>query len=229
MSRIEVRISEQASSDSRNEDRVVSYPQEGILVVADGFGGGDAGKAAVKTACEAVREFIVHEGGDRDATLPFVLRSYFSLAGNVLFNAIIHANRKLLGMNAGKSVHEKGGASVVAAYLDNNTLSLASVGACSAWICREGRFSSLVTPRSWGRLTQPTAPGSAPAGRLPLMALGISSDLEPEVVEVRIQPGDWIWVGTFDPSLEQLQAGTTENSLISGVYSGERSEVQWRF
>jgi serine/threonine protein phosphatase PrpC len=229
VSRIEVRISEQASSDSRNEDRVVSYPQEGILVVADGFGGGDAGKAAVKTACEAVREFIVHEGGDRDATLPFVLRSYFSLAGNVLFNAMIHANRKLLAMNTGKSVHEKGGASVVAAYLDNNTLSLASVGACSAWICREGRFSSLVTPRSWGRMTQPTDPGNLPAARLPLMALGISSDLEPEVVEVRIQPGDWIWVGTFEPPLQYLQTGVSESDVKSISYATERSELRWHF
>ena len=132
-------------------------------------------------------------------------------------------------MNTGKSVHEKGGASVVAAYLDNNTLSLASVGACSAWICREGRFSSLVTPRSWGRMTQPTDPGNLPAARLPLMALGISSDLEPEVVEVRIQPGDWIWVGTFEPPLQYLQTGVSESDVKSISYATERSELRWHF
>src|SRR3954469_3082915 len=81
------------------EDHVIAQRERGIFILADGFGGPMAGAAASKTACEEVRNFLFKEAGDRDATLPFVLRSYFSLAGNVLFNALIHANRKIAGPN----------------------------------------------------------------------------------------------------------------------------------
>src|SRR6185437_14086246 len=81
------------------EDYAIADSTKGIFILADGFGGGGPGAAASKEACEAVKQFLFREAGDRDATLPFVLRSYFSLAGNVLFNALIFANRKLIGGN----------------------------------------------------------------------------------------------------------------------------------
>ncbi|HUP57351.1 MAG TPA: hypothetical protein VM598_07865, partial [Bdellovibrionota bacterium] len=112
------------SSGSRpfQEDHVITQRERGIFVVADGFGGPVAGVAAAKTACEEVRNFLFKEAGDQDATLPFVLRSYFSLAGNVLFNALIHANRKVHLPNKKKAINERGGASVLAGYLDGNLL-----------------------------------------------------------------------------------------------------------
>ena len=124
----EIRSLLRPSSDGMNEDRILSLPDKRILVVADGFGGGSSGKAAAERACAAVEQFLVHEAGDREATLPFVMRSYFSLAGNVLFNALVHANRLLLGANSSRSVNQRGGASVAAAFLDGEVLSVASVG-----------------------------------------------------------------------------------------------------
>src|SRR3954465_8571806 len=112
------------------EDQVIAQRERGIFIVAAGFGGPVAGLAAAKTACEEVRNFLFKEAGDRDATLPFVLRRKFSLAGNVLFNALIHPNRKIANPNRKKNVNERGGASVVAGFLDGNLLALANVGAC---------------------------------------------------------------------------------------------------
>ncbi len=233
MSTIQVRSDERMSSDSRSEDRILSLPAERILVVADGFGGpGSEGKGAAERACSAVRQFLVHEAGDLEATLPFVMRSYFSLAGNVLFNALVHANRELLAANTAKALHEKNGASVAAAYLDGDMLSIASVGGCSAWFIREGRHTPLLIPRTWGRLVEPTLESRSPEGRIPLMAIGISEDLEPEVVEVRIRPGDQLWLGTFEPRSEELKgwlAGTGANSLKSESYEPEFSWVLWGF
>src|SRR5690348_26492 len=93
------------------EDFLLVDKEKNIFVVADGFGGPVPGAEAAKAACEAVRSFLFKEAGDREATLPFVLRTYFSLAGNVLFNSLIHANKKLKDANRKKNVHEKGGAS----------------------------------------------------------------------------------------------------------------------
>jgi serine/threonine protein phosphatase PrpC len=177
------------------EDHVLCVQDKGIFVIADGFGGPTPGAQAAKTACEAVRGFLFKEAGDREATLPFVLRSYFSLAGNVLFNALIHANHKVRGLNRGKGIHERGGASVLAGYMDGDLLALANVGGCTAWLLREGVGAELVTPRTYGRLCDPFALDTQPdQGQLkvPLMAVGMSDDLEPEIFEYRVRSGDWL-------------------------------------
>ncbi len=222
--------SSEDSSDARNEDKILSLPDKRVLVIADGFGGGGEDGRAADVACAAVHQFLSEEAGDLEATLPFEMRSYFSLAGNVLFNALVHANRQILGNNRSRSVHSRQGASVIAAYLDGQAVSLASVGGCSAWFCREGNWASLLTPRSWGRWVEPTRPARTSEERLPLMALGISEDLEPEVVEVRTRPGDRLWLGTWDPQPDQLSFG--EGGVYSAKsmgYAQEQSWVMWEF
>lgn len=178
------------------EDHVLAAQEQGIFVVADGFGGPGPGVRAARAACEAVRGFLIKEAGDQDATLPFVLRSYFSLAGNVLFNALMHANAKLTQLNHGKGIHERGGASVIASYLDGDLLALANVGACSAWLARDGRAAELVIPKTYGRLANPFEASARPEAGSPLMALGTASDLEPEIIECRVRPGDWLLLHT---------------------------------
>ncbi len=185
------------------EDHAISAPEKKIFVVADGFGGPEAGKNAARAACDAVFGFLQKEAGDLEATLPFVLRSYFSLAGNVLFNALIHANRAVLKNNLKKNVHEKGGASAIASYLDGDLLALANVGGCGAWILRDDRITELVVPRTYARLLNPF--GDSGDLNVPLMALGTAEDIEPEIVECRIQAGDWVVLKTdgIEPELKQ--------------------------
>jgi serine/threonine protein phosphatase PrpC len=209
------------------EDFALAAQDKGIFVVADGFGGPGPGAQAAQAACEAVRGFLVKEAGDKDATLPFVIRSYFSLAGNVLFNALIHANRKVTSLNKGKGVHERGGASVIAGYLDGDLLALASVGGCSAWLSREGRGLELVVPRTYGRLADPFARGRADQSTAagpdfvdaPLMSVGTAEDLEPEILECRIRPGDWLLLHT-DGISDELRAAVT--SLQGEALSSSR-------
>ncbi|MCM2276608.1 MAG: hypothetical protein NDJ89_00855 [Oligoflexia bacterium] len=185
------------------EDHLLVEESKGIFAVADGFGGPVPGAQAARAACEAVRGFLFKEAGDLDATLPFELRSYYSLAGNVLFNGLIHANRKVLALNRNKGIHERGGASVLAGFLDGSLLALANVGACGATLYRAGRGAALVTPRTYERLVDPFERGDASrivgATRIPLMALGTAPDLEPEIIECRIQPGDWLLLHTEEP------------------------------
>jgi protein phosphatase len=174
------------------EDHALILEDKRIFVVADGFGGPVPGAQASQTACDAVRNFLFKEAGDLDATLPFELRSYFSLAGNVLFNALVHANKKIKKLNKGKDVHEKGGASVLAGFMDGDLLAIASVGACSAWLFRDGEARELVMPRTYARLVDPFHPDHHADFQVPLMAMGISDDLEPEIFEYRMKLGDWL-------------------------------------
>src|SRR6185436_17897380 len=95
------------------EDFVTANKERGIFVVADGFGGPKPGAEASQAACAAVREFLEKEAGDADATMPFELRNYYSLAGNILFNAFLYANKQLLKLNQRRNVHDRGSASAV--------------------------------------------------------------------------------------------------------------------
>lgn len=52
--------------------------------------------------------------------------------------------------------------------------------------------------------------------RIPMMALGVGEDLEPEIIEVRLKPGDRLWVGTHAPE-SWLNSGKTEELQPVGV------------
>ena len=200
---------------SAQEDFLHIDPEKGVFIVADGFGGAGPGLAAAQSVCESIKRFLYRGAKDQDATLPFVLRQYFSLAGNVLFNAVLFANQTLHRSNTGKNVHEKGGASAVAAYLDDDLLAIAHVGCCLAWIFRGDRFAPLVMPRTYGRLTDPVAdPISQPDLQAPLMAYGMYPDLEPEISEYRIQEGDWIVLST-DGLLSAQESSVSLNQILS--------------
>lgn len=187
-----------------NEDYVLALPQRGIVAVADGFGGAVAGYQAAKMGCESVKEFLEREAGDLEATLPFVLRKSYSLVGNVLFNAVIHSNRKVLHSNEKKNVHEKGGCSLIAAYLDDSLIAIASAGACSAYLIRNGEPCELVVPKNYRRLMEPRAVSNLKYPDAPFVALGMSADMEPEIAEYRVQPGDWVILATDGVSREVI-------------------------
>lgn len=178
------------------EDFVLAKKERGLFVVADGFGGSDGGAGASKLACESVLGFLEKEAGDLEATLPFVIRRYYSLAGNVLFNALVHANRKVLAQNKGKNINQRGGASVLAAFLDEDLFALANIGGCSAWLFRAGKIVEVVNPRTYARLIDPFAVDPSPDHAVPMTAMGLTEDLEPEIVEFRIRSADWLLIQT---------------------------------
>jgi serine/threonine protein phosphatase PrpC len=201
------------------EDALLSLPDRRIFAVSDGIGCGVAGKGAkaAQSVCEAVKQFLVKEAGDEEATLPFVLRSYFSLAGNVLFNSLYHANRAVRRINQGQKLGDQVGASALAAYVDGDLLALANVGSCSAWLMRGGHSTELVKPRTLGALIDPMGQQSLSelpesSRNLPLICLGTSEDLEPEIFEVRLSDGDWVLLCTdgiqarMIPSLLAIQS-----------------------
>jgi serine/threonine protein phosphatase PrpC len=178
------------------EDYFEVNPQRGIFILADGFGG-SAGQEAAQIVVKAVRRFLEQEAGDLDATLPFELRSYYSLAGNVLFNAIAYANQVLLGANQGRSPMKSGGASVVAGYLEGRLLALANAGACTVSLYREGRTKEVLVPRSLAKQMSPFAEAGSEGATVPLMSLGTARQMEPEIVEIEVRPGDQL---TFQSS-----------------------------
>lgn len=135
------------------------------------------------------------EAGDLDATLPFELRPYYSLAGNVLLNAIAFANQKVLEMNQSRSWEDSGGASVIAGYLEGRLLSVAQVGTCRLFLQRGHGLKQIVNPKSLMSQVNPfEEEGEGDA--VPLMSLGTAKRLEPEITEVEIKLGDQLFFET---------------------------------
>ncbi len=191
------------------EDYFEVNPSRGIFLLADGFGG-SSGKIASEFCVKTVRQFLEQEAGDLDATLPFEIRPYYSLAGNVLYNAVSIANQKLIQKFKGKSSLEAGGASLIAGYLEGKLLALANVGACTVFLFRNGRAKELVTPKTLARQTNPFEdenPGIPASDRfVPLMSLGTVKQLEPEITEVEIKAGDQLCFHTAGLSQAQREA-----------------------
>jgi serine/threonine protein phosphatase PrpC len=210
------------------EDAAVHVPERGIFVVADGFGGGTPGVEAAKLACESVREFLETEAGDLEATLPFVLRRYFSLAGNVVFNAILHANRKLVERNR-KEGADHGGASVAAVFADGDLLAIANSGACSARVIRKGESRSLVRPRTLQGFSDPFSKPSVQEPLVPLTGLGLTEDLEPEIVETRLQAGDWVLIHTGvmpNELMKEIESINQKNLDIRAVAESIKGQIE---
>lgn len=213
MSRVEaVTVFSNRGDAPVHEDHIEVNPERGIFVLADGFGGPSPGAQTARLACQAIVEFLEREAEDGDATMPFVLKNHYSLTGNILFNALLYANLKVAERNHGKGIYEKGGASVVAGFTDGNVLALANIGACSAWLYRNGRAARVCTPQSYGRFEDPSSVDdeTSPGAAVPLMALGINAELEPEIVEFKIQKQDWLVLHTSG-------AGLKHHSQLAGI------------
>jgi len=191
------------------EDYWVSLPEKGVFAIADGLGAGGGGQHAARIGCEASSAFLVRNSGDSDATLPFILRRYFTLEANMVFNALIHANRELGNHNRKLDISRRGGASVMTALVDRGYVALGSAGLCSARLYQgEGAPVLLNRPRSYRNLVHPGLEHSgyreaqSALGDIPMMALGFHEDFEPEILEFKVRQGDWLVLHTDGVSVE---------------------------
>jgi len=210
------------------QDGVYVNDNKGVFIVADAFGDGDAGLEASRLVCDAVRNFLEKEAGDLEATLPFILRSYFSLSGNVLYNAIIFANQQLWLMNKKKPLEERVGVSLLVAYVDHDLISMANIGACSAWLYRKGLSTELVTPRSYSRMMDPFHHDSHEGMAVPMMAIGMTENLEPEIIEYKVHHGDWILMhtdGVRQSVREKILDQHRKNDQVLGRAVGESEKI----
>lgn len=187
------------------EDVAVVREQRQFAVLGDGFGG-DAGVFAASLACDSISEFLDLEAGDLDATLPFEIRRYLTLMGNVLFNAVAHANRRVMESFVETPIAKRGGASLIAAVVDGPNLSIASVGACRAYHVRQDGIASIVQPRSLAQAMDPTGGLAGGAYELPLVSIGTHSMLEPELIELKLVPGDGIFLCSSGVTRQQFEA-----------------------
>jgi len=133
---------------TNNEDSYQVEPQINLYILSDGMGGESHGEVASALAVQTV---VTHcrEAVESPATPMFGdLKPEVSERTNRLASAIHLANTKVYETAVANSEQKGMGATVVAAWLDGQRLSLAHVGDSRAYLLRAGMLEQLTADHS---------------------------------------------------------------------------------
>ena len=138
-----------------NEDCYLVDESLRLCVVADGMGGHKAGEVAANMAVGAVAEYLreARLPGAQDiedtGTWPFGFEPALSPVGNLLRTAVHVANVQVLETAVTTEAYSGMGTTIVAAYIDGGTLSVAHVGDSRMYLFSNDRLSQLTSDDSW--------------------------------------------------------------------------------
>ena len=180
----------------QNQDWLHWDLDTGLLVVADGMGGHNAGEVAAHLAIEAMTRFIRHSRDWANVTWPFGFDPSRSAVVNRLQTAVRLANRRVCAEGAAHAAFNGMGTTVVAALVAGDTVGLVSVGDSRIYRWRGGRLVQLTDDDTWLAAMaragiEPDAVGSQHPMRHVLTAVvGATEDLPLVVIEERLEAGD---------------------------------------
>jgi serine/threonine protein phosphatase PrpC len=178
-----------------NEDTIATDPDVGLLVLADGMGGYNAGEVAsgiaVKTITNLVREGLAREDlGSIDRTTGLTRPSI------VLRDAITRANKIIYQTARSQAECEGMGTTVVAALFYDNRVSIAHVGDSRLYRQRGSQISQVTMDHSLLQelvdrgFYSPEEAQRAANKNYVTRALGVEPSVEVEVQEHPVDKGD---------------------------------------
>ena len=203
-----------------NEDAFRVDGDNGLYLVADGMGGHSHGEVASRIAVKAIREFV-ELTADHDSTWPIAYDSKLKRHSNRLKAAVRIAHDKVLKAIRNDASLAGMGTTVVGLHLDGSTAAVAHVGDSRAYRLRNGRFEQLTQDHTWvneqvvaGFLSKEQA-RSHPLKNVVTRALGGESDVNVDIREVEVQPGDFFLLCS-DGLTGMLSDNDIRDRLLSG-------------
>jgi protein phosphatase len=178
-----------------NEDAIGSNADIGLMVLADGMGGYNAGEVASGIAVQTITE-LASEGADRESRNEIDPTTGLMRQSIVLRDAVFRAN-KIIFQTAQSQTHCEGmGTTLVCAMFYDNKVSLAHVGDSRAYRLRGNNFEQLTLDHSLlqelvdrGFYSEEEAQRSTNRNYV-TRALGVEPTVEVEVHEFDVQPDD---------------------------------------
>ncbi len=178
-----------------NEDAIGSNPDVGLMVLADGMGGYNAGEVASGIAVQTITE-LAAEGATREERNDIDPHTGLMRQTIVLRDAISRAN-KIIFQTAQSQTHCEGmGTTLVAAMFYDNRVSIAHVGDSRAYRLRGDHFEQLTMDHSLlqelvdrGFYSEEEAQRSTNRNYV-TRALGVEPSGEIEVQEFEVLPDD---------------------------------------
>ncbi|HTY48978.1 MAG TPA: Stp1/IreP family PP2C-type Ser/Thr phosphatase [Steroidobacteraceae bacterium] len=179
-----------------NEDTIANDPDIGLMVLADGMGGYNAGEVAsgiaVKTILNLVRESVEREDlGAHDAG------SGMSRPSIILRDAIQRANKIIYQTARAQPQCEGMGTTVVSALMYDNRICVAHVGDSRLYRLRADKFEQVTMDHSLLQelvdrgFYSPEEAQRAANKNYVTRALGVEPNVEVEIQEVPVQKGDF--------------------------------------
>ncbi|MEM7431341.1 MAG: Stp1/IreP family PP2C-type Ser/Thr phosphatase [Pseudomonadota bacterium] len=178
-----------------NEDAIGSNPDIGLMVLADGMGGYNAGEVASGIAIQIVTE-LAAEGANRENRDEIDPHSGYMRQSIVLRDAVYRAN-KIIFQTAQSQTHCEGmGTTIVAAMFYDNKISIAHVGDSRAYRLRGGQLEQITMDHSLlqelvdrGFYSVEEAQRSTNRNYV-TRALGVEPSVEVEIHEHEVLPDD---------------------------------------
>ncbi len=205
-----------------NQDRLGSWPDLGLYVVADGMGGHNAGEVASQLAVETIHGFIAESARTADLTWPFGLEVARSIDMNRLTTAVRLANRRIYDEGSTHADLSGMGTTVVAALVVGDRVILASVGDSRIYRYRNGSLEQLTQDDTWlasvlGAKQAEDADPAHPLRHVLTSVVGTRDDVKPGAREERLLPGD-----TFVLCTDGVH-GRLDNAALTSVLAGASS------
>ena len=195
-------LSDVGRKRTSNEDSFAISEDGGLLVVADGMGGHAAGEVASRLAVESIERHISGSDPRKEPTLPASFRSPGADEAGMpaparrVLNAIRLANQEIVRSVRHDSSKRGMGTTVVIAHINGARAYIGSVGDSRAYLVRDGALRQLTSDHTLvneqvraGALSTQEA-RRHPARNILTRAVGSQDEVEPDLVEQDLRPGD---------------------------------------
>lgn len=173
-----------------NEDYIAWDPYLGLVLLADGMGGHNAGEVASELAVTCIREAL------RDVLTPDMLASNVIDFADALREAIIYANDEIIGLASSNPEYTGMGTTIVVQLYHGDRVIMANVGDSRIYRFRNGELVQSTRDHSLvqemldnGYISEEEAQLSA-SRNLITRALGIAETVEVDVLEETAENGD---------------------------------------
>ncbi len=204
-----------------NEDALLSDPDGGLFIVADGMGGHQAGEVAARLAVDTIRGFLEASRGDKDLTWPFGFDPQLSFNANRLVTSVRLANRKVYQAGETQPDYAGMGTTIVVALVEGGTLTFCGVGDSRLYLLAGTHLEQLTHDDSWIATVLAREPGvdrttlnQHPMRHVLTNVLGARDDTDVEIGERPLAPGerlllcsDGLYGALDDVTLQILLAG----------------------
>ncbi len=180
-----------------NEDTLHWDATLGLLLVADGMGGHNAGEVAAHLAADAIRSFLEPSTSPSDITWPYGVDPALSYDGNRLVTALKLANHRVLRAADQRPAWSGMGTTVVAALVKRDVLTCVSVGDSRLYRWNRRGLEQVTVDDSWVASLLARDPGASatalaahPMRHVLTRVVGGSEQLDAPVRELRLAVGD---------------------------------------
>lgn len=133
---------------THNEDSFAIYPEENLIIVADGMGGHASGEVASKMAVDSMREFFDATSKDPDATWPYKMDKHRGYEENRLVTGIKLANLRIFECSQREPKYRGMGTTIVSVVGTREGIYVAHVGDSRVYRIRDHQIEQMTEDHS---------------------------------------------------------------------------------